>query len=38
MSMYNLYIADTYIVITYFIKGKLHQYRIEVSNVMTNNK
>ncbi len=25
---YDLYVADTYVVITYFIKGKMYQYRI----------
>lgn len=29
MGAYQLYIADTYAVITYFIKGKMYQYRIE---------
>ena len=30
MSIYQLYVSDTYAVITYFIKikGKLYQYRI----------
>lgn len=28
MGKYHLYIADTYAVITYFIDGKLYQYRI----------
>lgn len=28
MSAYQLYVADTYAVITYFIKGKMYQYRI----------
>ena len=27
---YNLYIADTYVMVTYFIKGKMYQYRITV--------
>jgi hypothetical protein len=30
MGEYQLYIADTYVVITYFIKGKMYQYRIVV--------
>lgn len=28
MGVYQLYVTDTYAVITYFIKGKLYQYRI----------
>lgn len=28
MKNYQLYVADTYVIITYFIKGKLYQYRI----------
>ena len=28
MGKYSLYVADNYVVITYFINGKLHQYRI----------
>ena len=28
MGAYQLYVADTYTVITYFIKGKMYQYRI----------
>ena len=28
MGAYQLYVADTYAVITYFIKGKIYQYRI----------
>ena len=28
MDKYNLYIADTYAIITYFIKGRLYQYKI----------
>lgn len=28
MEKYDLYICDTYVVITYFIKGKMHQYKI----------
>ena len=28
MGAYQLYVSDTYAVITYFIKGKLYQYRI----------
>lgn len=28
MGEYSLYVADTYVIITYFIKGKLYQYRI----------
>ena len=28
MSIYQLYVSDTYAVITYFIKGKLYQYKI----------
>ena len=30
MGEYQLYISDTYCVITYFIKGKMYQYRIVV--------
>lgn len=29
MGKYNLYVADSYVIITYFIKGKLHQYKIK---------
>lgn len=32
MGIYNLYIADTYMVITYFIKGKLYQYKVVVTD------
>jgi len=28
MSKYSLYVADTYVVITWFMNGKLCQYRI----------
>ena len=28
MSIYQLYVSDTYAVITYFIKDKMYQYRI----------
>lgn len=28
MGAYQLYVADTYAVITYFIKDKMYQYRI----------
>ena len=28
MGAYQLYVADTYAVITYFIKGNMYQYRI----------
>ena len=28
MANYQLYVYDTHCVITYFIKGKLHQYVI----------
>lgn len=28
--MYDLYIADTYVVITYFVEGKLYQYKVTV--------
>lgn len=28
MGDYQLYVSDTYAVITYFIKDKLYQYRI----------
>ena len=28
MGAYQLYVSDTYAVITYFIKGKIYQYRI----------
>lgn len=28
MKNYQLYVADTYVIITYVIKGKLYQYRI----------
>lgn len=28
IEKYNLYIADTYLIITYFIKGRLYQYKI----------
>ena len=28
MGKYQLYVSDTYAVITYFIKGKMYQYRI----------
>jgi hypothetical protein len=28
MKNYQLYVADTYVIITYFIKGKLYQYRV----------
>lgn len=28
MGNYHLYVADTYVIITYFIKGKLYQYRV----------
>lgn len=28
MGDYNLFVADTYAIITYFIKGKLYQYKI----------
>lgn len=31
---YSLYIADTYVMITYFIKGKMYQYRIDASKLM----
>ena len=32
MGEYQLYISDTYAVITYFIKGKMYQYRIKATN------
>lgn len=28
MDKYSLYIADTYAIITYFIEGRLYQYKI----------
>lgn len=28
MEGYDLYVADTYVIITYFIKGKMYQYKI----------
>lgn len=28
MGKYSLYVADNYVIITYFINGKLHQYKI----------
>ena len=28
MGEYQLYVSDTYAVITYFIKSKMYQYRI----------
>ena len=28
MGTYQLYVSDTYAVITYFINGKLYQHRI----------
>lgn len=32
MERYQLYVADTYVIITYFIKGKMHQYKIMAEN------
>lgn len=29
MANYQLYVSDTYAIITYFINGKLYQYKIK---------
>lgn len=29
MANYKLYVSDTYAIITYFINGKLYQYKIK---------